>query len=81
MKHFYDLKTVESLTEGEKAFPQPSVEYRLRTIDNRLVGDESVKHVVRAGDILFAVTVTDEAFPVTGEGQFVLVPLKIFSGL
>ena len=81
MKHFYELKAVESLADGEKAFPEPGVEYRLRTIDNRVAGDDLVKHVVRAGEILIAVTTADEAFPVTGKGQFVLVPLNIFTGL
>lgn len=81
MKHFYDLKTVDSLAEGEMAFPEPGVEYRLRTIDNRQLSDDLVKHVIRTGEILCAVTTADESFPITGEGQFVLVPLNIFTGL
>jgi hypothetical protein len=73
-KHFYDLRDVDDLAEGERAMPEPGVTYDLRTIDNRSVDSGTVECVFRDGDMLFARTIDGETYPVTGQGSYVLVP-------
>lgn len=72
-KHFYDLREVDDLADGEQAFPEPGVTYDLRTMENRTV-DTRVDCVFRDGEALFARTAAGETYPVTGEGSYVLVP-------
>ena len=73
-KHFYDLRNVDDLADGERATPEPGVTYDLRTIGNRSVDSGTVECVFRDGDVLFARTSEGETYPVTGEGSYVLVP-------
>ena len=73
-KHFYDLREVNDLSEGERATPEPGVTYDLRTIENQPVAAGTVEYVYRNGDTLFARTADGESFPVTGVGSYVLVP-------
>ena len=42
MKHFYDLRTVDDLADGEIAMPEPGITYDLRTINNRKLDVGSV---------------------------------------
>ena len=79
--YIFELRTVDDLTEGQIAIPEPGVSYRLRTMDNKQVSDALVKHVFRNGESLFALTVNDERFPVTGAGHCVLVPVNFLNGL
>lgn len=72
-KHFYDLREVDDLAQGEQALPEPGVTYGLRTMENRTV-DSEVECVFRNGDTLFARTAAGKTYPVTGEGSYVLVP-------
>ena len=72
-KHFYDLREVDDLEEGERALPEPGVTYDLRTMENRTV-DTEVECVFRDGGTLFARTSAGETYPVTGEGSYVLGP-------
>lgn len=72
-KHFYDLREVDGLAEGEQALPEPGVTYDLRTMDNRTV-DTEVECVFRDGETLFARTAAGKTYSVTGEGSYVLVP-------
>lgn len=73
-KHFYDLREVGDLREGERATPEPGVTYYLRTITNQTVSSGAVGHVYRDGGTLFARTADGESYPVTGAGSYVLVP-------
>jgi hypothetical protein len=73
-KHFYDLRGVTDLSEGERATPEPGVSYDLRTIENQTVAAGTVEYVYREGDTLFARTSDGTSFPVTGAGSYVLVP-------
>ena len=73
-KHFYDLRNVDDLEDGERATPEPGVTYDLRTIGNQSVDSGTVECVFRDGDVLFARTSGGETYPVTGEGSYVLVP-------
>ena len=73
-KHFYDLRDVDDLAEGERAMPEPGVTYDLRTIDKRPMDSGTVECVFRDGNTLFARTIDGETYPVTGEGSYVLVP-------
>lgn len=72
-KHFYDLREVEDLADGERAFPEAGMTYDLRTMENRTI-DTKVECVFRDGETLFARTAAGETYPVTGEGAYVLVP-------
>jgi len=72
-KHFYDLREVDDLADGERALPEPGVTYDLRTMENRTV-DMEVECVFRDGGRLFARTSAGETYPVTGQGSYVLVP-------
>ena len=72
-KHFYDLREVEDLADGERALPEAGVTYDLRTIENRNI-DTKVECVFRDGDTLFARTATGQTYPVTGKGSYILVP-------
>ncbi len=56
MKHFYDLRTVDDLADGEIATPEPGITYDLRTINNRKLDVGSVVDVIRQGPTLFART-------------------------
>ncbi len=47
MKHFYDLRTVDDLADGEIATPEPGITYDLRTINNRKLDVGSVVDVIR----------------------------------
>ena len=49
MKHFYDLRTVDDLADGEIATPEPGITYDLRTINNRKLDVGSVVDVIRQG--------------------------------
>ena len=73
-KHFYDLRDVDDLAEGERATPEPRVTYDLRTMDNQMVASGTVECVFRDGNTLFARTIDGETYPVTGHGSYVLVP-------
>ncbi len=59
MKHFYDLRTVDDLADGEIATPEPGITYDLRTINNRKLDVGSVVDVIRQGPTLFARTTTE----------------------
>lgn len=74
MKHFYDLRTVEDLADGEIAVPEPGVTYNLRTIGNRKLDVGMVVDVVRQGDTLFARTTSGDSIAVSGHGAAILVP-------
>lgn len=74
MKHFYDLRTVEDLADGEIATPEPGITYDLRTIDNRKLDVGGVVDVIRNGGTLYARTANGESIAVTGHGAAVLVP-------
>ena len=77
MKHFYDLRTVDDLSHGESATPEPGVAYELRSMSNTTVDPGPVRDVVRRGDTLYARTKAGESFAVTGEGSYVLVPIGL----
>ncbi len=49
MKHFYDLRTVDDLADGEIATPGPGITYNLRSIDNRQLDVGTVVDVIRKG--------------------------------
>ena len=72
-KHFYDLREVDDLEEGERALPEPGVTYDLRTMENRTV-DTEVECVFRDGGTLFARRSAGETYPETGDRSHVLVP-------
>jgi hypothetical protein len=74
MKHFYDLRTVEDLAEGEVAIPEPGITYQLRTMNNRKLDIGVVVDVIRIDDVLYARTASGESIAVTGNGAAVLVP-------
>ncbi len=74
MKHFYDLRTVDDLADGEIATPEPGITYNLRSIDNRQLDVGTVVDVIRKGNDLFARTTTGKSIAVTGIGAAVLVP-------
>ena len=74
MKHFYDLRTVDDLAEGEIATPEPGITYELRTINNRKLDVGSVVDVIRQGFTLFARTASGDSIAVSGHGAAILVP-------
>ena len=74
MKHFYDLRIVEDLADGEIATPEPGITYNLRTINNRTLDVGTVVDVIRDGGVLFARTTKGDSIAVTGHGAAVLVP-------
>ncbi len=74
MKHFYDLRTVDDLADGEIATPEPGITYDLRTIKNRKLDVGTVVDVVRHGDTLFARTTNGDSIAVSGYGAAILVP-------
>lgn len=74
MKHFYDLRTVEDLADGEVATPEPGITYNLRTINNRKLEVGSVVDVIRQGPTLFARTTSGDSIAVSGHGAAILVP-------
>ncbi len=74
MKHFYDLKTVDDLADGQIATPEPGFTYNLRTINNRKLDVGSVVEVIRQGPNLFARTTNGALIPVSGRGAAILVP-------
>ena len=74
MKHFYDLRIVEDLADGEIATPEPGITYNLRTINNRTLDVGTVVDVIRDGGVLFARTTKGDLIAVTGHGAAVLVP-------
>ncbi len=63
MKHFYDLRTVDDLADGEIATPEPGITYDLRTINNRKLDVGSVVDVIRQGPTLFARTTNGDSIP------------------
>ena len=67
MKHFYDLRTVDDLAEGETATPETGITYDLRAIGNRRLDVGTVVDVVRREGVLYARTVN-------GKGSAILVP-------
>jgi len=77
VKHFYDLRTVEDLQEGETATPEPGVEYELRSICNETIDAGPVCDVIRRGDVLYARTNAGKSFPVSGKNSHVLVPIGL----
>ncbi|MCM2370693.1 hypothetical protein [Aporhodopirellula aestuarii] len=46
MKHFYDLRTVEDLEDGETATPEAGVRYELRSIRNEMIDAGPVRDVI-----------------------------------
>lgn len=74
MKHFYDLRTVEDLADGEVATPEPGITYNLRTINNRNLEVGSVVDVIRQGPTLIARTTSGDSIAVSGHGAAILVP-------
>jgi hypothetical protein len=74
MKHFYDLRTVDDLAEGETATPEPGITYDLRAIGNRRLDVGTVVDVVRKDGVLYARTTNSESIAVTGKGAAILVP-------
>ena len=74
MKHFYDLRTVDDLVDGEIATPEPGITYDLRTINNRKLDVGSVVDVIRHGPTLFARTTNGDSIAVSGHGAAILVP-------
>ncbi len=65
MKHFYDLRTVDDLADGEIATPEPGITYDLRTINNRKLDVGSVVDVIRQGPTLFARTTSGDSIAVS----------------
>ncbi len=74
MKHFYDLRTVDDLVDGEIATPEPGITYDLRTINNHKLDVGSVVDVIRQSPTLFARTTNGDSIPVSGHGAAILVP-------
>jgi hypothetical protein len=74
VKHFYDLRTVDDLADGEIATPEPGITYDLRTIHNRKLDVGSVVDVIRLGPTLFARTTNGDSIAVSGHGAAILVP-------
>ncbi len=74
MKHFYDLRTVDDLAEGETAAPEPGITYDLRAIGNRRLDVGTVVDVIRRDGVLFARTTNGDSIAVTGNGAAILVP-------
>jgi hypothetical protein len=74
VKHFYNLRTVDDLADGEIATPEPGITYDLRTINNRKLDVGSVVDVIRTGETLFARTTNGDLIPVSGRGAAILVP-------
>ena len=74
MKHFYDLRTVVDLADGEIATPEPGITYDLRTINNRKLDVGTVVDVIRQGPTLFARTISGDTIAVSGHGAAILVP-------
>ena len=74
MKHFYDLRTVEDLADGEIATPERGITYDLRTINNRKLDVGSVVDVIRQGPTLFARAINGDSIAVSGHGAAILVP-------
>jgi hypothetical protein len=74
LKHFYDLRTVEDLADGEIATPEPGITYDLRTIKNQTLDVGTVVDVIRNGGVLFARTTNGDSIAVTGHNAAVLVP-------
>lgn len=74
MKHFYDLRTVDDLADGEIATPEPGITYDLRTINNRKLDVGRVVDVIRQGPTLFARTTNGDSIAVSGHGAAILVP-------
>jgi hypothetical protein len=74
VKHFYDLRTVNDLADGETATPEPGITYDLRTINNCRLDVGSVVDVIRTGETLFARTTNGDLIPVSGRGAAILVP-------
>lgn len=54
MKTIYELRDVNDLADGEKAFPESRITYELRTFDNKRVESGTVEYVVRDGERLYA---------------------------
>lgn len=77
MKHFYDLRTVDDLEDGETATPEPGIAYELRSIRNVTIDSGPVRDVIRHGDVLYARNEAGESFAVTGTGSHVLVPIGL----
>jgi hypothetical protein len=74
VKHFYDLRTVDDLADGETATPEPGITYDLRTINNRRIDVGTVVDVIRQGPTLFARTTSGDSIAVSGHGAAILVP-------
>jgi hypothetical protein len=74
VKHFYDLRTVEDLADGEIATPEPGITYELRTINNRRLDVGTVVDIVRQNEMLFARTTNGDSIAVSGHGAAILVP-------
>ena len=68
-----DIQRVTDLAEGERAIPEPSLVYGLRSIDNMVV-ETHVEFIVRRDQRLFARGNCGSEFPVSGTGAFVLIP-------
>ena len=71
-----EIQRVTDLAENERAFPEPDLDYGLRSMDNTVV-DTTVKFVVRRRDQLIAKGSGGEDFPVSGVGAFVLTPQPV----
>ena len=68
-----DVRDVEDLADGESALPQPGQRWVVYPIGSSQYTLDSVSHLVRHGDTIFAVGETDyEHFPVTGDRSYVL---------
>ena len=68
-----DIQRVTDLAEGERAIPEPSLVYGLRSIDNMVV-ETHVEFIVRRNHRLIARGTCGTEFPVSGPGAFVLTP-------
>jgi len=68
-----EVKTIEDLFIGQKAFAEPTTNYRLRKV-NEADCFAIVDLVVRRLDVLYARISSGEEYPITGEGACVLVP-------
>jgi len=68
-----EVKTIEDLFIGQKAFAEPTTNYRLRKV-NEADCFAIVDLVVRRSDVLYARISSGEEYPITGEGACVLIP-------
>lgn len=70
-----EVKITSDLYIDQIAVPEPGVRYRLRRVDEPEYFTD-VDYVIRRSDQLFARTSELKEYPITGEGAYVLVPIR-----